>query len=369
MGVQMKAKLVKIAVAAVLMATAVGALGIRGQGNQANLQSALAWLQKVQTGFTPALKKDVPAIQAILQRYFTDPESLRASEEDIAIAFIATMPSNDDLGARGGVDRMKEFEALMGASKPVKKPTGTSTKPKTNKPAPVVKHKIPGVHAKPTFVAKSVAAPGGKKIGAVAINMNGRTQTVVEILTPAPKLDVYQRARVVASRMQRMANANRLWWSMLRVSRVGGQYVVGTSKASDFVITADAAFAKEWGVSTQTLAKQLVAKIRSSVDAEKSERFGSRDTTPDEMHLAAVELRQQGDAYYKLSPGEAEAKYKLAIDNDPAYSVPYLRLADLYLAKRDNAAARDILTKALAVEGMSADQKADVQKKLNTLGS
>ena len=55
------------------------------EGNDGKLQSALAWLHKVAVGFSPELKQDVPAIEAILTRYFKEPDSLRASEEEIAV--------------------------------------------------------------------------------------------------------------------------------------------------------------------------------------------------------------------------------------------------------------------------------------------
>ena len=55
------------------------------QDNQQMLNSALAWLKKVQGGLSPEVKKDVPALESILRRYFLEPDSLRATEEDIAI--------------------------------------------------------------------------------------------------------------------------------------------------------------------------------------------------------------------------------------------------------------------------------------------
>ncbi len=361
----MKTKHFFLAVCLAISMAAVCALG--AQDNSAKLRDAIAWLNKVQAGFSPQVKKDVPALQAILTRYFTEPDTLRASEEQIAVAFLATMPTAGDVGTRGGnLDKMQEFEALMGSSKPSPKPSAGHSKPK---PPPTPKHRIPGVSSKPAFVAERVQAPGGKSIGAVKLAISGHSKTVVEVLTPAPNMDVFKRAQVVAKRMQKLSGSNRLWWTMLRPTQVRGEYVVGVGRGSDFVITADKAFAKEWGVSTQDLAKQLVLKIRSAMDAEKSETFGGRDLSPEDLHLAAVDLRQQGDAAFMSSPGQAEAKYNQAIASDPTYSVPYLRLADLYVARHDSAAAKAILDKALGVDGMGADQKADVQRKRSGLGA
>lgn len=364
----MKPKLAPIFLAASLLGAAAYGVSTQDSQSPVNLQSALAWLRKVQPSFSPEVKKDVPALEAVLRRYFEDPSSLRATEEDMARAFLATMPDTGDLATRDpAADKMKEFEALMGGG--AAKPSGGG-KPAPPKPKPKPpKRKIPGIHVTPTFSAKRVSAPGGKTIGAVSLSVNGKSSTVVEVLSSAGNMDVYKRAGVVATRMQRLSKENRLWWTMLKVANVRGQYVVGTSKASDWVITADPAFAKEWGVSPQTLARQLVSKIRTSVDAQAADSFGSRDLTPEDLRLAAVDLRQQGDALYKSSPKSAEAKYRAAIDNDPTYGVPYLRLADLHVSAKNKAGARTVLNEALAVEGMDAVQKADIQKRLATLGS
>jgi hypothetical protein len=341
------------------------------QGNQQKLSEALNWLQKVKSGFTPEVKKDVPALESILHRYFMEPDTLRASEEDIALAFLETMPSDSDLEGRGGtLDKLKKFEALLGA-KP--KPTPTP-KPKPGKPKPkpkppvkvVVKHKIPGVHSKASFVAEARSAPGGKTIGVVQLNIAGRSKTVVEVLAGTSKLDAKKRAQVVASRMQSLSKSNRLWWTMLRVAQVKGQYVVGTG-GKNFVITADSSFAKEWGLTPSALASQLILKIRSALDPDKSESFGGRDLSPEELRIAAIDLRQQGDALYSSKPDQAEVKYKAAISNDPTYGVSYLRLADLYLGKKDNEGAKSILNDGLKVSGMSSDQKGALQSKLNSI--
>lgn len=344
------------------------------QDFQPKLGDALAWLDKVKSGFSPNVQADVPAIRAILTRYFNDPGSLRASEEEIATTFLKTVPDPNGIGSRGGgEDRMKDFDALMGGGGGGGSSSsgGGHSKPKPKpKPHPVPEphHKIPGIHSKPVFTAHRVSAPGGKKIGSVTISSNGSNKTVIEILTPAANYDVYQRAQVVAARMQRIARSNRLWWTTLKVSQVKGQYVVGPARGSEFIITADDAFAKEWGVSTQQLAKQLVVKIRTAVDAEESENFGGRSTTSDDLRMASIDLRQQGDSLFGTDAKAAEEKYQLAIQNDPTYAVPYLRLADIYVARNDSKGAKELLSSALNVEGMSADQKATLSAKLKALG-
>ncbi len=347
------------------------------QDNQQKLGAAMAWLKKVQGGFTPEVKKDVPALENILRRYFLEPDTLRATEEDIALAFLDTMPKDEEMGTRGGtLDKLKRFEALLGAKTtttppPPPKPKAGATKPKVKTKPTIIKvtpkRKIPGIHAKATFSAESRNAPGGKTIGVVQLNISGRSKTVVEVLAGTSKLDAKKRAQVIASRMQNLNKSNRLWWTMLKVSQVKGQYVVGTG-GKNFVITADSAFAKEWGLTPSQLASQLILKIRSSLDPEKSEQFGGRDLSPEELRIAAIDLRQQGDALYASNPTGAEAKYKSAIANDPTYGVPYLRLADLYLGKTNAASAKAILNDGLKVDGLSADQKAALEAKLKSIG-
>jgi hypothetical protein len=358
-----------VGVVALIAAVAVG----WAQSNSAKLNEALAWLKKIETNLSPNVKKDVPAIQAILRRYYLEPESLRATEEDIALAFIDTMPKSDGIGDRTSpLDKLKKFESMMGGNpKPAPKPKPVAGKPKP-KPAPpppkvVVKRKIPGIHSKATFVADSRSAPGGKTIGVVQMNIAGRSKTVVEVLSGTSRMDARKRAQVVASRMQSLSRNNRLWWTMLRVSQVKGQYVVGTG-GSNFVITADSAFAKEWGLTPRALASQLILKMRSSLDPEKSEQFGSRDLTAEELRVAAIDLRQQGDALYASNASAAEAKYRAAIANDPTYGVPYLRIADIQLSRNDSTAAKSILQEGLKVGTMPNDQRQSLEAKLRAIG-
>lgn len=367
----MRNPLFKIATVFVILA---GCLLAGAQGNQQKLTAALNWLKQIQAGMTPEVKKDVPALQSILRRYFLEPDTLRATEEDIALAFLETMPKEGDIVDRGGsMDKLRKFEALLGAKPtppPAVKPKPGVPKPKPKpKPTPpkvVVKRKIPGVHSKATFTAESRSAPGGKTIGVVQLNIAGRSKTVVEVLAGTSKLDARKRAQVVATRMQNLSRSNRLWWTMLKVGQVKGQYVVGTG-GKDFVITADSAFAKEWGLTPSALASQLILKIRSSLDPEKSEQFGSRDLTAEELRIAAIDLRQQGDALYASNPVAAESKYRGAIANDPTYGIPYLRIADLCLAKKDNEGAKAILNEGLKVTGLVGDQKAALESKLRSI--
>ncbi|RYG45176.1 hypothetical protein EON79_13250 [bacterium] len=325
-----------------------------------DLASSLSWLKKVAPSLPAHIRSDVPAIESILQRYFTDRDSLRASEEEIAMSFLATMPS--DLSGRGGNgDRLKAFEALMGGSKAPPK-AGKTPPPKP----PAGKKPIPGVHVRTVFGSSIRKAPGGKQIGVVTLGTGAAKKTVVEVVSGTTKLDVGRRASVIASRMQSLANGNRLWWATLTARKVNGSYVVAPKNSSTFIITADSAFAREWGLSPEKLARQLVPRIRAAVDPNGVESFAGRAVTEGDIRDSAVELRLQGDTAFATSAQKAEALYLQAIEADGGYVVPYLRLADIYLARKDKAAARSILEKGK--EGVDAEGRRELEAKLQKVG-
>jgi hypothetical protein len=346
------------------------------QDGQQRLKIALAWLHKIQPQFSPETKAMVPALEAVLERYYTEPDSLRQSEKDLAEAFIATMPeTGEGLSGRGSAEeKMKDFESLLGTTpkKAAPKKTPPKTKPKpvvhtTTKPRP--KLKLPGISSRPTFTAVEKSAPGGKHIGAVMVSIEGRRKTVIEILSTAPGMSLRQRAQIIATRMKNLSAKNPLWWTTVKPGTKRGEAVVKAAGAPEgFLVTADRPFANECGVSPDQLARQLANKIRNTFDPNSGDEFGGRDLTPDQMRQAAIDLRQEGDDLYGSSPTQAEAKYKSAIQNDASYHVPYLRLADLYKSQSKAQLAKDILNEGLKVEGITGSQRAELEAKLRSLG-
>ncbi|RYG32364.1 hypothetical protein EON81_20805, partial [bacterium] len=193
-----------------------------------DLATSLTWLKKVAPTLPAHIRSDVPAIESILERYFNDRDSLRASEEEIATAFLATVPTDDDITGRGGNgDRLKAFENLMGGSKA---PPKTKKTPPPKPPAG--KKPIPGVHTRTVFGSATRKAPGGKQIGVVTLGSGASKKTVVEVISGTSKLDVGRRASVIASRMQSLADANRLWWTTLTSRKVNGSFVVAPKRSS-----------------------------------------------------------------------------------------------------------------------------------------
>jgi len=331
------------------------------QDNQQKLKDAIAWLHKIEPQFTPDVKAMVPDIESVLTRYYTDPDSLRQSERDLAEAFIATMPSTgNDLSGRASPDeRMKDFESLLGST-----PKKTTTNPA---PPAKPKPKIPGISTHPTFTAVEKTAPGGKHIGAVVVSIDGRKKTVIEILSTIPKMTLQQRAQIVANRMRGLSAKNPLWWTTVKSGTAHGEAIVRAAGAP-ILVTADKPFASECGMSPTKLAGELAIKIRTTFDPNSGDELGGRDLTPDQMRQAAIDLRQEGDDLYSDSPAQAEEKYKQAIENDATYYVPYLRLADLYKAQNKVDEAKDILSQGLKVDAIQGDQRSELEAKLKSLG-
>lgn len=345
------------------------------QGEQDKLKQSLAWLHKIQVQFSPDVRAMVPSLEAVLERYFQEPATLRQSERDLAEAFLATMPATgEELGGRGSQEeRMKDFEALLGSTpkKPAAPPKAHSPKP-TPPPKPAAvrppKAKIPGIASKPTFAAIEKQAPGGKRIGAVVVSISGRKKTVVEIFSTTPGYTLQRRAAVIAGRMRSLSASNPLWWTTVKPGNARGEVVVRAAGAP-ILVTADRAFADECGMTPDQLARQLATKIRTTFDAQSGDEFGGRDLTPDQMRQAAIDLRQEGDDVYSASAAQAEAKYKLAIQNDASYHVPYLRLADLYKAQGKVADARAILDEGLKNQAIVGSQRAELEGKRRALGA
>lgn len=357
----------------------------QAQDGQQKYKAAIAWLRKIEPEFSADMKAMIPSLEAVLERYYMEPESLRQSERDLAEAFINTMPeTGDGISGRGSAEeRMKDFAGILGSSPKPK----TTTKPKTNPPKnnppkpkpptpkpptntrPMARIKLPGISTKPVYTAVEKSAPGGKRIGAVIVSIGGRKKTVIEILSKSPGMSLRQRAQTVATRMATLSRKNPLWWTTSKAGNVRGESVVKAAGApGGYIVTADRTFANECGVTPAQLARQLANKIRTTFDPQSGDEFGGRALSPEDMRQAAIDLRQEGDDLYATSQTQAEEKYKLAIQNDASYHVPYLRLADLYKAQGKKDAAKAIVEEGLKVEAITGSQRAELEARLKALG-
>jgi len=228
------------------------------------------------------------------------------------------------------------------------------------------------------FRAYEVATPGGKRIGVVDMTVSGRRSRIVEVVSAMPGWPVGKRAQAVADRLRTVQEKDPNWWKRLGVGKSGKSVVVVVSglkdlsipKASDgsvYVITADAQFAREWGLSSSGLAKQLVSGIKQTFQPRQvswGRRGGDGGTapmTPDEKRAMAIKMKQEGDdAYSEGNYEAAEAGYKDAMRMSPEYAVPYLRLAELYCSQGKTNEAREVLTRAQALKSLSASDRAEI---------
>ena len=209
-----------------------------------------------------------------------------------------------------------------------------------------------------------IKAPDGKTIGFVDMKIHGLTKRLVEIITNAGGLTKEQRAAKIADRFRGVQRADVDWSRHLSVGRIHGNWVVRAPKApGGFLITADPAFAKESGLSSQDLSGLLIRNIRRIVDPAT---VAVRDVTIDRV-ADSRDKRVSGDNFYNEDDkAKAESEYKDAIQYDPTYIVPYLRLAALYAAQNEPDKVREILS-AARQQKLDAEQKQQIDKLLSGL--
>ena len=111
----------------------------------------------------------------------------------------------------------------------------------------------------------------------------------------------------------------------------------------------------------------LIRKIRDGIEPSQGSARSVGDDP--ELDLAdAVDARQRGDGLAATDPDGAAKAYQEAIDDSPSYVVSYLRLAALRAEKGDKTAAKEVLGKGLAADGMTEDGKAQLNAALAKLG-
>ncbi len=316
----------------------------RGQAGEVRLKKALQLLDRLEPAYDSEMRSYGPAIRAIVIRKFRDPASLTASEDDLVTELFRGTELEDPPPAfisRSPEEKLQELKAF-------------------------IETKAPGIAKKPTFHSGERSTPGGKRIGYVEVQMQGRHRTVVEILAAPPHLTLRKRADTIAAGMRTLHARDPLWWTHMSVGRVRGEYVVQAPRAPrGYIITADQDFAKEWGLSRPKLAAQLIRTIRSTFDPNLV--VAIRGDDPDLLRQKAVDLRTQGDAAYGSDPKRAEESYRAAISTDPGYAVAYTRLAGLYRSERRVADARQVLDRALRAPTLPSDARRDLEAQLHSL--
>ncbi len=235
----------------------------------------------------------------------------------------------------------------------------------------------------PQFRAYEIATPGGKRIGVVDIMVAGRRSRIVEVVSAMPGWPVGKRAQAVSERLRKVQAADPNWWQRLGVGKANKAVVVTVrglkagdipraSDGSPYVITADAKFAREWGLSPSGLAKQLVSGIKQTFQPRQISlgRRGAADgsggagtMSAEDKRAMAIKMKQEGDdAYSQQDFTNAEANYRDAIKMSPDYAVPYLRLAELYCSQGNMDEAREVLKSVRALKSLTADDKAEISR-------
>ena len=144
-----------------------------------------------------------------------------------------------------------------------------------------------------------------------------------------------------------------------------GQWVVATPGApSGFLVTADRDFARQNQLTEAQLAQSLIDNIVAAMR-------GLRKAVPEtvqEIQMAAIEVRQKGDA--ALEAGDiklAETCYAQAKNFMPDYVMAYLRLAHVYAQSGRKAQARDLLKQAATLKTLTPELKRSVEQQLKIL--
>ncbi len=337
---------------------AAGALSARADQSaaspaerQANLQKAMRLLSKITPTLDAQSQKTLPGIKSAIADAILHTETASPTELKLANALLhpGSDPTMDpNVGTRGIFDDVAKSVAATSIQTTVQNVSSSAIQ----------------------FVAAQDTVPGGQTKGVVYLKNPDAPEpkALVEIPDGTATLPVEKRAQIVAKRLEAAHSTDPMWWTNLEVHQIKNQYVVAVKgSTSKYVITADKDFAKLQGVTPETLAFNLVDQIRSGVDPNQSRGFDSSRLTP-VQHANA--LRQSGDDLYSQKDlSGAEEAYKRAVKIAPAYAVPYLRLASLYIEQNRLDDAKDILTQAQGVDEMSASDKETINQKFAAIST
>jgi len=240
--------------------------------NEFPTQDQLTQFVQDQLASNKLSKDDADLCLAVIQRHFTDPNSMKASEVDLFNAMVTEYPhyvKAKEAKAAGIITRdphNNPMADLLGGGGG----GGSTSKPAPRKPA----H---GTPAKPKPLAARHNASfssgthksGGKSVGYVSLNVDGRSTTLVEVNSSSGGMSMGARARSIRDRFVKLNNADRLWWMKLSVGvyAKNGEVIVKSPHAEKgIVITADKDYAKSRGMDPKGLAQDLISKIRNGFE-------------------------------------------------------------------------------------------------------
>lgn len=307
-------------------------------------------LRKLDAMKEPEIIANRDTLQAVLERFYLHRETMKSSEFKLIDAFLEAASAGRN-GSTSRLAAMVRVSSSPAATKPPKSGKASNSTASPSKPNAV------------SFASSVHRNPGGQSVGVVELKRAGVRTPLIEVY-PGGGLSVSERARVIASRFDRLSAMDPFWWMKLKVGAYKASTIVASPRAeSGIVVTADASFAEACGTDPQGLARMLINKIREGIEPGQG---GNRSVGNDpELDLAdAVDARQRGDNLAGANPKGAAKAYEEAMDLSPSYVVAYLRLSLLHVENGDKAAAKDVLEKGLLVDAMSEAGKRQLRAAL-----
>lgn len=372
------------------------------------------WAEKLEQ-VRPLLKLseewDYYALGSILKRVALRPGTATETDKEIAAevealaaevkAFSDASGSVEDLNDGELIPRSGDQESLptgpakRGPKRPEKKNTavGKDPPPPRKKPSverlrakirsaanpkkltkvSTIRRRIPRPPVKPDPTKKPQPKPENVS---VIIEAEGGRVKVAEIENAAGGLSAAERAQEIAKRIKKLADKDPHWYTRLEADTVeiktGTEWVVRCSSApEEFLVTADTIFARLEGTTPEKLAAELAMKINEAMGNQgvtvPDNRPAARSASENQA-IAAVRLREEGDALY--DKGEKEAalkKYLSALDftndlpPDKKYVAAYIRAASLYYEMKERAKAEELAQEALTLPCLTPEEKRDLQ--------
>lgn len=320
-------------------------------------KGGLSNLTSISRYFTPEQKRRIPTLQAILHRVIFETDTATDDELAIGTTLITGQPLSM-AGGRGATNQAilaLHFKPLVASGAPTTQVVAV-VKPVT-KTINTKYVKIANASKSVTYTSGVVNKPGGTTSGYVDMNKGAHKTRIVEIPTGTGDLGVSGRAKIIARRLTGVQKSDPAWWSRITPGTApDGQVVVSLPHGPvPYVLTADASFAKEWGMSPTELAQSLVTKIRTSIESS-----GSRGVLTTPAQEAATEKEAGDNAYAKGDLAGAEKHYKKAISDSPSYVAAYKLLINLYKEQKQTDKANGIVVEAQGEPSLTSEQLEEI---------
>ena len=242
------------------------------------------------------------------------------------------------------------------------------TVPTADAPIAPTADAAPAVQKQYIFEPKEVPAPGGGTTVYVRLSDSfdpSFHRRVLFILDDAGKYTRTQRAKVVATRLQKACNADPNFVdTILPPQSLGSEIVLKlksqASQPDGFIITADRDSMRSANASTrEQYAQMIITAIQDRLKGIKfrDAAFDYQLNAEQRMQRASEYFEQAHTAYENKDPDVAISKCELALRLQPDYNYCRLLLADLYAETKQNDKARRMYQLVKTQDGNAADKK------------